>query len=225
MTVPHSPLGQLACISAFLAAAILVGYIVRRPPLTAATKLWLFLGLAVFPIAAAAAGNVEGYERTKARTFCGSCHVMTPYTSDSSDMTSHSLASRHGRNNLFGAENCYVCHADYGMYGTVVTKLGGMRHVYEYYTDYRTASLEEARERIHLYKPYPNSNCMQCHSTTLDVWSRVPDHKASLEDVRSGRISCASGGCHGYAHPFSKPNPRPAKPALDALDALDGGAR
>ena len=204
MTALASPLATISVACAAVSAVLLIAYLVRRPPLVRLTKIWLFCALGVFPICAAMAGNVEGYETTKARTFCGSCHVMIPHTSDSNDETSHSLSSRHGRNNLFGGENCYTCHADYGMFGTITTKLGGMRHVWMYYTQYRNTPLEEAKRTIHLYEPYPNNNCMQCHATNGDIWLAVPDHHASLDEVRAGRLSCASGGCHGFAHPSTK---------------------
>lgn len=208
MGITTHPLTFIALLCAGLAAIILISFLIRRPPLVGTTKMWLLLGLGVFPLGAAGAGNIEGFQATKQRTFCGSCHVMTPHSSDSDAMTSGSLASRHARNALFGGENCYVCHADYGMFGTVLTKLGGLRHVYEYVTHYRNVSLEEAKTTIHLYKPYPNDNCMQCHSTRLDLWQRTPDHKAALTEVRANRISCASAGCHGFAHPFTKPAPQ-----------------
>ena len=207
MKIPTSALSWFALVCAALAAGILIAYLVRRPPLGPATKLWLLLGLGIFPLCAALAGNIEGYTATKQREFCGSCHVMGAHASDSDDIASTSLASRHARNNLFGKESCYVCHADYGMFGTITTKLGGMEHVRMYYTKYRGIPLAEALPTIHLYKPYSNDNCMQCHSTKLDVWGRVPDHKSSIEELRAGRISCASGGCHGFAHPFSKVGP------------------
>jgi hypothetical protein len=200
-----APLTLVALACGSLAALILVTYLFWRPALTGAVKVWLLLGLGVFPIGLAATGNVQGYERTKERGFCGSCHVMGPYEADSNDGKSASLASRHARNRLFGDENCYVCHADYGMYGTVVTKLGGLEHVRKYFTEYRSMPLAEAREKIHLYRPFSNSSCMECHSTELAIWQKTADHRASLQDVRDGRISCASAGCHGYAHPFSKP--------------------
>ena len=196
-------LSSLAC--ALVATVILIAYLVRRPPLSGATKVWLLLGLGVFPIASAAAGNVEGYQRTEQRTFCASCHVMSPETSDSDDPKGVSLSSRHGRNALFGADNCYVCHADYGMYGTMLTKIGGMKHVWMYYTQYRRVSAEDAKKTIRLYEPYPNDNCMQCHSTRLELWNAVPDHKAALAAVRADHLSCASVGCHGYAHPNARP--------------------
>jgi cytochrome c-type protein NapC len=203
--IVNRPLTLIALACAALAAAILITFLIRRPPLVGSTKLWLLFGLGIFPLGVAMAGNVEGFHATKQRQFCGSCHVMVPHASDSDDLKSSSLASRHARNNFFGEENCYVCHADYGMFGTVLTKLGGMRHVYEYVMHYRNVSLEVAKETIHLYKPYPNANCMQCHTTNLDLWMKVPDHKSSLTDVRDGRVSCASAGCHGFAHPSTKP--------------------
>jgi cytochrome c-type protein NapC len=206
MTINPSPLTLLTLACAIAAAAIIIWYLIRQPHLVGATKVWLLLGLGVFPLGVAAAGNIQGFEATKERRFCGSCHVMIPHASDSNDLASTSLASRHARNHLFGETNCYSCHADYGMFGTVLTKLGGLRHVWLYVTEYRNTPLEEAKKTIHLVRPYPNDNCMQCHSTELPVWQRVPDHRSSLLDVRNQRVSCASAGCHGYAHPLTKPN-------------------
>ena len=211
----HSPLTLAALVCAGLACTILTWFLFRRPALNGHWKLLLLFGLGVFPIGAAGAANVQGYEATTKREFCGSCHVMTPYSNDSANMASTGLASRHGRNAYFGSKNCYTCHADYGMYGTVLTKMGGMRHVWLYYTEYYGMSLEEARAKIHLRKPYPNANCMHCHSTEDQGWLKTADHRSSLQDVRDQRISCASAGCHGFAHPFSKPDagalPAPAE--------------
>jgi cytochrome c-type protein NapC len=224
-----SPLSVIAVGCAVIAAALIVDYLVVRPPLTRTTKLWLLFAIGVFPIGAALTGNVKGYETSKKRTFCGSCHVMTPHAADSDDPASVSLASRHARNQLFGDESCYACHADYGMFGTVLTKLGGLRHVWRYYTEYRTTPLDEAKKTIHLIAPYPNANCMQCHSTGLAIWGTVPDHKATVDEARAGRISCAGGGCHGFAHPMTKSDDalRAAAQTMraDAGAAPDGGVR
>jgi hypothetical protein len=92
---------------------------------------------------------------------------------------SGSLASRHARNAMFGGENCYVCHADYGMFGTIVTKAGGMRHVWLYLTEYRNTPVEESKKTIRLREPgQMNDNCMECHSTEDTLWLKVPDHRA-----------------------------------------------
>ncbi len=203
MTLPGSPLAVVELVCATLSAVILVGYLVARPPLVRATKLALLLGLGVFPIGAAFSGNVHGFEGTKERSFCGSCHTMVLHAADSDDPKSQTLSAQHARNQMFGRENCYSCHANYGMFGTVVTKAGGMRHVWMYLTEYRNKSLEDDKKEIRLLEPgQMNNNCMQCHSTEDTLWLKVPDHRASLDDTRAGRLGCASAGCHGLAHPY-----------------------
>lgn len=200
--------GWLSVASAVSAAAILVAHLVRRPRLSAEdranTKLWLLFGLGVFPILSAGAANVAGFKATQSRKFCGSCHVMEPHANDSEDPGSRSLAAIHARNEGFGGDNCYSCHKDYGMYGYILTKMGGMRHVYLYLTEYRDMPLEEAKHDIRILRPLPNANCMHCHSTTAPRWLTIGDHASSLEEVRAGTTACASPGCHGYAHPMTK---------------------
>ena len=207
LTLSTSPLAAIEIGFAVISATILVGYLVFRPPLVRATKIWLFFGLGVFPIAAAFAGNVQGFEATKERPFCGSCHVMAGYYADSSNPHSQSLAARHSRNPFFGDRSCYVCHADYGMFGTVLTKAGGMRHVWLYLTEYRNTPIEEAKKTIVLRDPaMMNGNCIECHSTADPLWRKVPDHLATLDDTKAGHLGCASAGCHGLAHPFWRPD-------------------
>ena len=205
-----NPLIAVALGAAALSALLMILYLIRRPTLTNATKLMLLVAIGVLPLTTATTGNVAGYEATKSRRFCGSCHVMTPYQSDSESPLSTSLAARHSRNAMFGEDNCYACHAEYGMFGTIVTKIGGMRHVYEYIFHYRSMSLEEAKEKIHIRTPFQNSSCMHCHSTEGPDWNAVKDHASALDRIRAGAVSCASEGCHGPAHPFSKP-PKEAK--------------
>jgi hypothetical protein len=199
-----SPFLALALGCAGLSTILLVWFLVRRPAMTRATKIILLFGIGILPIATAMNGNVAGYEATKQTSFCGSCHVMTPYSDDSLDTRSTSLASRHARNEAFGAENCYTCHADYGMYGTITTKLGGLRHVYEYTFNYRGMAVDDFLSTIEIRRPFPNSTCIRCHSTHGPTWNEIGDHASTLDDVRSGKVSCASEGCHGPAHPFSK---------------------
>lgn len=217
------PLTLVAAASATFAVIILGWFLLRRPPLDRTTKIALLLGLGVFPIGAAATVNIQGYTATQQRHFCGSCHVMDPHAGDSADDKSVGLASRHARNPYFGAMNCYVCHADYGMFGTVLTKLGGMRHVWLYYTEFKGMPVAEAKDKIHLLKPYPNDNCMQCHSTKLQGWTSAAEHRSSLEDARAGRVSCASPGCHGFAHPITKPE-QERKKQPSQLVPRDAGA-
>jgi cytochrome c-type protein NapC len=199
------PFLLMALVTAGLSALLLLWYLFRRPLLTRMTKVLLLLGIGVLPIATAANGNVAGYHATKTTKFCASsCHVMVPYGEDSWNPQSTSLASRHARNEAFGHENCYACHADYGMFGTITTKIGGMRHVYEYLTHYHSMPIEESLVKIELQKPFKNEACTRCHSTENLLWNKIGDHASSRDDVRANKVSCASEGCHGFAHPFSK---------------------
>lgn len=200
-----TPAGALAVGTAVLAAGVLLHYLVRRPSLTAGTRLQLLLGLAVFPFIAAVATTASGLERTTQRDFCGSCHVMTAHLNDVNDVNSLGLAARHSRNKLMGAHPCYTCHANYGMLGYPLTKLKGMSHVWNYYgMGYRNWELPRFLDEVRVAEPYPNQNCQQCHSGTLGSFLNVREHLAAQDDIAAGSISCASAGCHGVAHPFSK---------------------
>ena len=209
----HPLMAGISLFFALSAAALLVWYLASRPALTGHVKLLLLLGFGVFPIGSAMSANIAGFEETTHRPFCGSCHVMVPYANDSSDPASTSLAARHARNEAFGENNCYECHRDYGAFSTLMTKVGGMRHVWEYYTHYRNIPLDQALPTIHLYEPFANAACMRCHSTKVPGFRGVPDHHGLEQRLRSGEVSCASRGCHGPAHPFSKPEARPAPEA------------
>lgn len=201
----HPYMVTTAIVCAVFAAVILIWFLWRKPELTGPVKMVLLFGFGIFPIAAAGSGNVAGFEHTKHRRFCGSCHVMGPYRADAENLASSSLAAVHARNEEFGDDNCYECHQDYGAFSTLMTKLGGMRHVYEYYTHYHKVDVKTALDEIELYKPFANASCIRCHSGRGKVWLAVPDHHSGVDDVRSGRVSCVGQGCHGPVHPFSKP--------------------
>lgn len=198
------PLGIIALITAATASAILLWFLIVKPPLVRGTKLALLIGVLVLPLASAATGNLSGYNRTMERGFCGNCHTMDPYVADSNDPFSETLPAVHGRNEMFGDRNCYTCHADYGMFGTVLTKTSGLKHVWHYYTHYRSVPVEESLNVVELYKPFPNANCTHCHSMQTPMWRDVPEHESAIHIIETGKVTCASDGCHGPAHPFSK---------------------
>src|SRR3954465_13390201 len=101
--MPSNPLITVAIGCAAISAVLVLWFLIRRPAVPATTKLLLPLGIGVLPLTTAGTGNVAGYEATKARKFCGSCHVMTPYKNDSADPHSPALAARHPRKAPFGA--------------------------------------------------------------------------------------------------------------------------
>lgn len=138
-----------------------------------------------------------------ARQFCGSCHLMAPFVDDSNDPRSTTLPAIHGRNRNFGMTNCYECHRDYGMFGTVATKWGGLHHVWAYYTEFVNVPVETGLPALATYRPFPSANCARCHSTETPRWLAVGAHRSLLANIRDGRASCMAAGCHGPAHPFA----------------------
>ena len=68
---------------------------------------------------------------------------------------------------------------------------------------------------------------MHCHSTEGPSWNAIKDHASILDRVRAGTVSCASSGCHGPAHPFSKPDAQRAEagPPDDKKSTLPEGTR
>jgi nitrate/TMAO reductase-like tetraheme cytochrome c subunit len=199
--------GWIAIAGAVMSALVIIWYLAARPPLNRTTKLALLAGIGIFPLLTAGSGNYAGLEATKKIRFCGSCHVMTPYKNDALDPKSTSLAAVHSRTAEFGYHSCYTCHADYGMFGFVKTKMGGMGHVYQYLFNFRQLSLEEAIPKIHLNKPYKSSTCMRCHTGYAPTFSAIGDHAGLIEELRSGKVGCVGEGCHGPAHPWSKVAP------------------
>ena len=96
------------------------------------------------------------------------------------------------------------------MFGTVTTKLGGLRHVYEYTFHYHHMPLEEALEKIDIRKPFQNATCMHCHSTRdSDRGTRSRSTRACSTRLRDGTRELRERGL-----------PRPGAPVQQA-----GGGR
>ncbi len=189
-------LGMIALGLSAISAALILGFLFRAPPLTGAVKLLLLFALFVVPTAAAILGNVSNLETTKSVEFCGQCHVMTSYVNNVHDKSAMNLAALHGRVPEYGGEACYGCHSDYGMFGGVTTKLGGMRHVWEFYTDDWT---RPGHEPPKLYKPYDTRRCLSCHDP---LRPNAPlEHRVHAAKIEEHSISCAAKGCHGPPHP------------------------
>lgn len=179
--------------------------------MTSRFKIVLFFVLIVFPAILAGATATTSFHNAQTKEFCSSCHVMTPWYADMTNPESESLASLHFRRRWIQQEQCYTCHADYVFMGTMKAKMKGMRHVIAYYIG--------DRDNIKLYEPFPNENCMHCHSEAA-AFRESPSHDAMMEEIESGEESCI--GCHDLIHdvPGHRPEDREAA-AEDADDADD----
>jgi cytochrome c-type protein NapC len=86
------------------------------------------------------------------------------------------------------------------MFGAITTKLNGMRHLYSYVTEYANTGPDgEGGPPIHMFKPFQNDRCMQCHSTRAKKY--LDKHGDDVEAIRSGEISCID--CHDEVHPLA----------------------
>lgn len=163
-----------------------------------AGKLLFLAGALVFPLVALLAGasqDMRGAEQTK---FCLSCHEMGPFYHSLYVDEDDAIPALHYQNRYVPRDAaCYTCHRDYTMFGTLKDKLTGMHHVYVHFL----GKIPDP-DKIALYKPYPNSNCLQCHggSRKFDASSDHNSKDAPLADIYSGKISCGTSGCHDSIH-------------------------
>jgi cytochrome c-type protein NapC len=102
----------------------------------------------------------------------------------------------HYQNNYVPREEaCYTCHTDYVLYGTLKSKLRGLRHLAVQY-------FGSIPDTIKLYKPYQNRECLHCHGGARKFLS-AGAHRGEenfFADVTTGKRSCLEAGCHDVAH-------------------------
>jgi hypothetical protein len=160
-------------------------------PAVAFYKLLAFMGLFVVPVGAAGIANYHVFEGVKDVKGCLSCHVMRPMGTDMTDPHSDTLAARHFKNRYIPEQQCYHCHADYGLAGTLDAKMEGYRHLARYTT-------HTYHEPIVGRVVYRNRNCLKCHDDT-PRFDAVPSHHTVRGQLEDNTMSCLN--CHGRAHP------------------------
>lgn len=171
----------------------LIALLVLRPSLTAARggRILAFLGFLVLPVLATAMGLSTHLEHSKSTEFCLSCHVMEPYGKSLQVDDPAAVPAHHFQNNLVPREKaCFTCHTDYTLFGDVNAKLRGARHAYVYY-------LGKLPEKIELYEPYNNRECLHCHAGARS-FEEGELHKEIRADLGSGTTSCLE--CHDMIH-------------------------
>jgi cytochrome c-type protein NapC len=173
---------------------ILIALVIVRPSITASRegKMLAFVGFLVLPVFCGFWGGSDHFERSKQTNFCLSCHIMEPWgRSLHVDDPAHIAAAHFQNHRVPPDEACYTCHTDYALYGTMRTKLHGLRHVYMYY-------IGTPMQPIHLYSPYNNRECLHCHLGSRSF--EDPTHVAMMDDLKSNNLSCISAGCHDTVH-------------------------
>jgi nitrate/TMAO reductase-like tetraheme cytochrome c subunit len=197
-------------ISAIILVLIVVSWVFFRGRQTEGTALWIhLLALAIFPLFLIPIGNFAVFEAATEVTFCGTCHlVMKTYVDDLHNPKSDSLAAAHFQQRSMPGKECYWCHSDYGIHGTVAAKLEGLRHVYKYWTTTYTLPIK-------LSSPFVNELCLKCHNGAKAFLAQAihldDDGKVS-SDLLTDDTSCTQ--CHGPAH--EKPKTRQAMQKVEA---------
>ena len=187
--------GLLAAAAAAL--ALLVAF---RTSITRARggKVVAFFALFLLPAAAVWAGFASQMEHATSTAFCLSCHVMNDFGRSLYVDDSSYIPAVHFQNNRVPRDRaCYTCHTDYTMFGTVHSKLRGVRHLYVQYL-----GTIPAPDRIRLYTPYNNRECLHCHAGARNFEGQSSHTKTPtmFGDITSGRLSCVSSKCHDTVH-------------------------
>lgn len=180
-------------IALVLVAIALIALVALRPSLTAARggKVLAFLAFLVLPLVASAMGLSAHLDHSKSTEFCLSCHVMEPYGQSLRVDDPSWIPAHHFQNNLVPRDHaCFTCHTNYTMFGDAKAKLRGLRHVYVYY-------LGQIPEKIELYEPYNNRECLHCHNGSR-AFEENDIHKEVRSDLGSGQVSCLE--CHDTIH-------------------------
>jgi nitrate/TMAO reductase-like tetraheme cytochrome c subunit len=163
-------------------------------------NMWglLLVAVGLVPMMVAFMTFAHGLEESATVSSCGSCHVMAPYVQDLRDVKSDTLAATHFKNRYILENQCYTCHSDYGLGGTVKAKLGGLGHVWYFTTGRYETPLKIAR-------PYSNVRCLGCHGESQKFLTSETK-KPIMADLMSGKTSCLE--CHAPAHPAQKKEAR-----------------
>ena len=176
-----------------LVTIALAALVALRPALTAARggKVLAFLALLVLPLAMTALGLSSHMERSKSTEFCLSCHVMEPYGKSLRVDDAAFVPASHFQNNRVPPDRaCFTCHTDYTLFGDAKAKLRGLRHVYVNY-------LAGPPEKIALYEPYNNRECLHCHAGAR-TFEESELHVEIRDELGANQTSCLE--CHDAAH-------------------------
>jgi hypothetical protein len=153
-------------------------------------RLLLFIGVCCVPFPAVLMSAAVGLEQSKAVAFCESCHLMGAFVVDMKDADSRSLSALHFRNRYIQDEHCYSCHTDYGLFGTLEAKVGGMAHVW---SEFSGAGSGAVRPKTN----YRFTICLNCHGQSAK-FVQQREHAGVVSKVMSGQSACTE--CHSRSH-------------------------
>jgi cytochrome c nitrite reductase small subunit len=167
----------------------------RSGGVTPTARGWLFVAVGLVPLMVAFLSFAHGLESSTTVSACGSCHVMTPFVQDLQNVKSDTLAATHFKNRYIRESQCYTCHSDYGLAGTIKAKFEGLGHVWRY-------TLGAYELPIKINQPFPNVRCLGCHAGSQKFINASGHPKEEMHNLLDGNVPCIA--CHGPAHPEQK---------------------
>jgi cytochrome c-type protein NapC len=195
-------------ITTVLAVAIpifIVGSHVLNRSMVFLANILRFAGLAALPLGMWIIGSYATFEGAKSVEFCHSCHEpMDMYVADMMDPSSDNLAAVHYKNRFMQDDNCFTCHADYGVFGGLEAKMTGLYHLYFWLTKSPTGTGEA---QIHSYHPYSNDWCLHCHAGSQKFLEADDGTHRDLGDAllstdpKTGAPQTSCLDCHVPPHP------------------------
>jgi cytochrome c-type protein NapC len=158
--------------------------------------LWLhLLGLCIFPLFLLPFANFTIFEYSKQERFCASCHPsMDPYVNDMTGPEGKSLAASHYQERFAPGEECYTCHANYGVHGTFSAKLLGLNDAWRELTGTYMVPIK-------MRQPFPNMLCLKCHNGARKFMaedSHTDPGGVVAKDLLTDKTLCTD--CHVPGH-------------------------
>ncbi len=196
------PYLQQSLLIAVVVTITLMVVVVLKPDSTSRRggQVLGFVAFFVLPLALTSFGVAAHLEHSKSTEFCLSCHVMEPYGESLMIDAEEYVPAAHFQNSLIPRDQvCFTCHTTYTMYGDLRAKLQGLQHVYVYY-------LGTVPEKIELYQPYNNRECLNCHNDGR----RFEENELHIEvraELASNETSCLE--CHDAIHDVTALNNLP----------------
>ena len=167
----------------------------RTGTITPTARGWVLVAVGLVPIMVMFVSFSYGLEASSTVQACGACHTMTPFVRDLEDVRSTTLAATHFKNRYIQQDQCFTCHADYGLGGTIAAKFQGLGHVWRYTTGSYSVPIKIAH-------PFPNLRCLECHGASQKFLNSEGHFKEIIPELVAGKVSCLD--CHGPAHPDQK---------------------
>lgn len=185
-----------------LVLLVVIWRMIRRRGVTSQSKALLLGAILVLPAVAVFLATAHAMQAAMTVEACGECHVMEGHVTDLRNPASDSLAAVHFKNRYIQTNQCYTCHSDYGMFGTVSAKLEGLGHVYHNLAG-------NYPKPIKIRAPYSNVRCLSCHAGAANFLAK--HDKDMLPNLMANKDSCLA--CHGPAHKADEA----AEPAKQAM--------